>query len=156
MNACVKMFIEKAKKEDLQSILALQYLAYQSEAKLFGNPDIPPLRQTLAELEREYQRGIVLKAADENNVIIGSVRAYRDKSTVYINKLMVHPEWQGQGIGTKLLLTMENTFPKRRYELFTSSKSIKNIELYKKLGYKIFSEKQMDEELKFVYFEKSA
>ena len=39
--------IEKAEREDLNEILELQYLAYQSEAALFGTNDIPPLRQTL-------------------------------------------------------------------------------------------------------------
>ena len=150
------MIIEKAEKKDLQIILNLQYLAYQSEARLFNNPNIPPLSQTLAEVENEYQKGIVLKAVDENNEIIGSVRACCDQGTVYIGKLMVHPKMQGQGIGTQLLLAMENEFPKHRYELFTSSKSKKNMELYEKLGYKIFKEKQIDDELKFVYFEKSA
>lgn len=150
------MIIEKAEKKDLQIILNLQYLAYQSEARLFNNPNIPPLRQTLAEVENEYQKGIVLKAVDENNEIIGSVRACCDQGTVYIGKLMVHPKMQGQGIGTQLLLAMENEFPKHRYELFTSSKSKKNMELYEKLGYIAFCEKQMDDELKFIYFEKFA
>ena len=145
------MNIKKAEKNDLQKILDLQYLAYQSEAKLFNDPNIPPLRQTLAEVESEYQKGIVLKAVDENNTIIGSVRAYYDNNTVYIGKLMVHPEKQGQGIGTQLLVAIENEYPQQRYELFTSSK---NIELYEKLGYKIFSEKQVTDELKFVYLEK--
>jgi len=148
------MIIKKAEKNDLQKILDLQYLAYQSEAKLFNNPNIPPLRQTLDEVKSEYQKGVVLKAVDENNTIIGSVRAYYDNDTVYIGKLMVHPEKQGQGIGTQLLLAIENEYPKQRYELFTSSKSKKNIELYEKLGYKIFSEKQITDELKFVYLEK--
>lgn len=31
------MIIVKAEKEDLQKILDLQYLAYQSEARLFDN-----------------------------------------------------------------------------------------------------------------------
>lgn len=115
------MIIEKAEKKDLHIILDLQYLAYQSEAKLYNNPNIPPLSQTLDEVESEYQKGIVLKAVDENNSIIGSVRAYYDKGTVYIGKLMVHPQKQGQGIGTQLLQAIENEFPKQRYELFTSS-----------------------------------
>lgn len=41
--------IVKAEYKDLQDILNLQYLAYQSEAKLFGSKDIPPLKQTLDE-----------------------------------------------------------------------------------------------------------
>ena len=148
------MIIIKAEKEDLQKILDLQYLAYQSEARLFDNEDIPPLKQTLADVEDEYQRGIILKALDENNVIIGSVRAFCDNGTVYIGKLMVHPSKQGQGIGTQLLLEMEKQYPNQRYELFTSTRSEKNIALYKKLGYKIFDEEQVTEELRFVYMEK--
>ena len=53
--------ITKAEKNDLEEILKLQYLAYQSEAALFGNKDIPPLKQTLEEVISEYEAGIVLK-----------------------------------------------------------------------------------------------
>lgn len=51
------MKICKAFKEDLDEILKLQYLAYQSEAKLFKTQDIPPLKQTLEEVEHEYNTG---------------------------------------------------------------------------------------------------
>ena len=67
---------------------------------------------------------------------------------------MMHPSKQGQGIGTQLLLEMEKQFPDQRYELFTSTRSEKNIALYQKLGYKIFDEEQVTEELRFVYMEK--
>lgn len=146
--------IEKAQKEDLAEILKLQYLAYQSEAKLFGDMDIPPLKQTIEEVYNEFEKGIILKAIDENGVIIGSVRAYQDGGTVYIGKLMVHPERQKKGIGTKLLLEIETEYPDQRYELFTSTKSISNIRLYEKLGYKIFKEEAVSPELQFVYLQK--
>ena len=146
--------IKKAQKEDLEEILKLQYLAYQSEAKLFGNVDIPPLKQTIEEVYDEFQKGAILKAVGDGGVIIGSVRAFCDSGTVYIGKLMVHPSKQGQGIGTQLLLEMEKQYPNQRYELFTSTRSDKNIALYKKLGYKIFDEEQVTEELRFVYMEK--
>ena len=103
------MMIEKAKFEDLQEILDLQYLAYQSEAQLFDNPNIPPLKQTLQEVQGEYQSGTILKVSDENGGIIGSVRAHVMDGTVYIGKLIVHPQKQGQGIGTKLLLAIERS-----------------------------------------------
>lgn len=113
------------------------------------------MKQTLTEVESEYENGIILKAVDENDIIIGSVRAHSDKGSVFIGKLMVHPEKQGQGIGTQLLLAIENEYPKQRFELFTSSKSKKNIELYERLGYRIFREEQITDELKFVYLEKN-
>lgn len=146
--------IKRADKADLKTILELQYLAYQSEAKLFNNPDIPPLKQTLADVEQDYEKGIILKATDENNKIIGSVRTYCENDTVFIGKLMVNPQNQRNGIGTKLLLAIEKEYPAKRYELFTSSRSRKNISLYEKLGYRIFKEKQITEELKFIYLEK--
>lgn len=148
------MIIVRAEKRDLQNILDLQYLAYQSEARLFDSQDIPPLKQTLTDVEDEYQKGIILKALDEDKTIIGSVRAFCDNGTVYIGKLMVHPSKQGQGIGTRLLIEMEKQYPNQRYELFTSTRSEKNIALYQKLGYKSFAEEQVTEELRFVYMEK--
>ncbi len=146
--------IKKAQKEDLEKILELQYLAYQSEAKLFGNMDIPPLKQTIEEVYNEFQKGTILKALDDIGVIIGSVRAYQENGTVYIGKLMVHPEMQRKGIGTKLLLEIEREYPNQRYELFTSTKSISNIRLYERLGYKIFKEEAVSQELQFVYLQK--
>lgn len=145
--------IKNAQKEDLEKILELQYLAYQSEAELFGNMDIPPLKQTIEEVYEEFQKGTILKAVDDGT-IIGSVRAYQENGTVYIGKLMVHPEMQKRGIGTKLLLEIENEYPNQRYELFTSTKSISNIRLYERLGYKIFKEEAISQELQFVYLQK--
>ena len=146
--------IDKAQENDLQEILALQYIAYQSEAKLFNNMDIPPLKQTIDEVYDEFSKGTFLKAVDEKGVIIGSVRAYQENNTVYIGKLMVHPNMQKKGLGTKLLLAIEAKYPNKRYELFTSTKSISNIKLYEKLGYKIFKKEAISQELQFVYLEK--
>lgn len=148
------MFITKAVENDLQTILELQYLAYQSEAKLFHDSDIPPLKQTLQEVISEYKKGTILKALDGNNKITGSVRAYCENGTVYIGKLIVHPACQRNGIGTKLLLEIERLYPNKRYELFTSTRSTGNIKLYERLGYHIFQEKPVNSELKFVFLEK--
>jgi len=147
--------ITKATKEELQEILRLQYLAYQSEAALFGTTDIPPLRQTIEEVIEEYNKGLILKALDENGKIIGSVRAYAEKGTAYIGKLMVHPQMQKKGIGSMLLSAIENEFPNHRFELFTSTRSIGNIRLYEKHGYKIFREEESSPELRFVFMQKN-
>jgi ribosomal protein S18 acetylase RimI-like enzyme len=149
------MTIMKAEQQDLPAILDLQYLAYQSEAKLFNNQNIPPLTQTLQDLQQEYEQGIILKAVDENNIIIGSVRAYSHNDTLYIGKLMVRPNLQGQGLGTRLLAELECKYPHKRYELFTSSKSERNIKLYKRLGYVVFKEEDTSAGLRFVYLQKS-
>lgn len=145
--------IEQAKRSDLPEILQLQYLAYQSEAALFGSRDIPPLKQTLDELNAEYDHGVILKMAGGGR-IIGSVRAREQNGTVYIGKLMVHPDYQRRGYGSQLLAAIEQLFPGKRYELFTSSRSTDNLRLYQKHGYAVFSRKAISGELTFVYLEK--
>jgi ribosomal protein S18 acetylase RimI-like enzyme len=147
------MTISKAQYDDLQEILDLQYLAYQSEAKLFGNKDIPPLKQTLDELRDEYNNGLILKMVSDDT-IIGSVRAHEKDGTAYIGKLMVHPDHRCKGFGSMLLDEIENYYPGKRYELFTSTRSEDNIRLYQKHGYKIFDRKEICDELVFVYLEK--
>ena len=146
--------ITKAQKNDLEEILKLQYLAYQSEAALFGNKDIPPLKQTLDEVIEEYNEGLVLKMTDGSGVIIGSVRAKEKAGTVYIGKLMVRPDHQKKGYGKRLLLEVEQYYPGKRYELFTSTRSKDNIRLYESAGYREFDRKAVDDELIFVYMEK--
>ncbi|SEQ96940.1 Ribosomal protein S18 acetylase RimI [Lachnospiraceae bacterium NE2001] len=159
------MKIIKAEIEDLKEILELQYLAYQSEAALFGTDDIPPLKETLEEVIEEYNNGIVLKMvfdesekdtelSNENGKIIGSVRAYEKDGTAYIGKLMVHPDFRGQGYGTKLLNEIQKYYSNKRYELFTSTRSVDNIRLYEKNGFKKFKQEAVTDELIFVYMEK--
>ena len=146
--------ISLADESDLQEILRLQYLAYQSEAALFGSQDIPPLKQTPDEVLAEYHSGIILKMVLDGR-IIGSVRAREQNGTAYIGKLMVHPDFRGRGYGTQLLAEIEGRFPHKRRELFTSTRSRDNIRMYQKAGYTIFACKPVNDELQFVYLEKS-
>jgi N-acetylglutamate synthase-like GNAT family acetyltransferase len=123
------MEIKEAKIEDAELILRLQKLAYMSEAEILDNYDIPPLKQTLEEIIKEFEEKLVLKAV--KNKIIGSVRAHVENGTCFIGKLIVDPDHQNKGIGTKLMNEIEVRFKiAKRFELFTSSKSQKNIYLY--------------------------
>lgn len=150
------MQIMRADRNDLEEILKLQYLAYQSEAQLVNDFNIQPLTQTLEELMDEYEKGVIYKAVDDKEQIIGSVRGYVRDGTIHIGKLMVHPGFQGRGIGTSLLKHIENEHKGLRKELFTSDKSIRNIKLYERNGYKRFKEEAVSENLRFVYLEKAA
>ena len=140
---------------DLEEILALQKLAYLSEAEIYNDFSIPPLLQTIEDIKSEYAYKTFLKAVDSGK-IIGSVRANLQDGTCYIGKLIVHPDFQNRGIGTALMNSIENCFKGcKRYDLFTGKKSVKNIYLYNKLGYMIFKEKRkISEKLTLVSLEK--
>lgn len=134
-----KITIEPATLDDVAEIFALQRLAYQSEAELHGNYEIQPLTQSLAEVEEEFHNRLVLKAVAEDGTIVGSVRGYEmADGSFYVGKLIVHPAARRQGLGTRLLLALEEAAPSHRYELFTAAQSPQNIACYEKLGYRIY------------------
>lgn len=141
--------------EDAAQILRLQKMAYQSEAELYQNYNIPPLTQTIAEIREKFDTQIFYKTVVENN-ILGSVRAYSDETSCFIGRLIVHPDIQGKGIGTRLMNAIEEHFSEaQRYELFTGTKSIANIRLYERLGYKPFKEMVVDKSLSLIFMEKA-
>lgn len=146
--------ITQASLQDAVSILELQKLAYQSEAQLYGDFCIPPLIQTLDELKSDFAGKVFLKVQIEDRVI-GSVRGYQAGDTCYVERLIVHPNHQRQGIGTALMNQLELCFEQvQRFELFTGNKSERNIQLYRRLGYEIFKTQKMNKNLSFVFMEK--
>ena len=149
------MIIERATTLDAKEILALQKLAYISEAEIYNDFTIQPLHQTLNEIASEINMRYVLKCV-VNDRIVGSVRAYITERTCFICKLIVHPKFQNQGIGTKLLKEIENHFNRaKRFELFTGHKSEKNLHLYQKQGFEIFKSEKVNEALTLVFMEKN-
>lgn len=146
--------IEKATIDDANEILALQKLAFKSEAKAHGDFQIPPLTETLDMWKETFKTHVVLKATVDGK-IVGSVRVLVKDGTCYVGRLIVHPDLQNRGVGTKLLLEIEQMFPScRRFELFTGSKSIRSIHLYEKLGYKPFKFQPIKDDHKLVFLEK--
>lgn len=146
------MIIEKADVSDANQILLLQKLAYSSEADIYNDFGIFPMTQTLDQIEKDFEKWAFLKVLIDNK-IIGSVKAYEKEGTCHIGRLIVHPDFQNQGIGTKLIYQIEKIFEGKRFELFTGDKSQKNLYLYQKLGYKIFKEQKIDN-INYIYLEK--
>jgi ribosomal protein S18 acetylase RimI-like enzyme len=150
------MKISKANKQAADKILKLQKLAYQSEAEIYDDFSIPPLIQTLEQIKKDFSDKYFLKAKIDGE-IIGPVRAYQNNSSCHIGRLIVHPDFQCQGIGTKLMKKIEKKFGYvNRFELFTGHKSERNIRFYEKLGYHKFKEKPVTDNLTFIFMEKSA
>ncbi len=146
--------IKHALHDDAAEILALQKLAYQTEAAIWNDYTIPPLTQTLEHLQAQFADHVILKAVDEG-VIIGSVRGKQEHGACYIGRLIVHPDRQNRGIGKQLMTAIEAAFPTAsRFELFTGQKSERNLYVYQKLGYRMFKEEALNEQVTLVYLEK--
>jgi ribosomal protein S18 acetylase RimI-like enzyme len=148
-----------ATEDEAERILKLQYLCYQSEAELYGDWAIEPLTQTLDSLRTELKERHVLVArlGDE---VVGSVRGWVDSDGVgRIGRLCVHPRMQRHGLGSRLVRGMEQTLasgeaPVQSFRLFTGHRSLGNLRLYQRLGYRQTEVEQVTGKLSFIGMEK--
>jgi N-acetylglutamate synthase-like GNAT family acetyltransferase len=125
--------IKKASIDDVEEILQMQKRAKLIFIKIIKLNII----QTLEDIKRDFSKQIFLKAVidNETTIVVGSVRAYQQKDTIFIGRLAIRPDYQNKDIGAKLMISIEEVFEStKRFELFTGLKSIKNIYLYQKLG----------------------
>jgi ribosomal protein S18 acetylase RimI-like enzyme len=149
------MQIETAIVNDIKSILNLQKLAFYQRGLDCNNMNLKPLVESLDEFTLSFHDFKYIKATIDN-VLVGSARANELNGTCYISRLFVHPEYQGKGIGSKLLLEIEKHFRQKvkRFELFTGETNKKSISIYKNLGYSVFRRSD-DYEVPIVFLEKN-
>jgi ribosomal protein S18 acetylase RimI-like enzyme len=146
--------ISAAEISDAAEILNIQRFAFHEQAVRHNDFTIPPMKQTLEELEGDFGKFIFLKAVSDGRMV-GSVKARLDNGTCYISRLIVLPECQNMGIGKLLMIAIESRFPEAiRFEIFTGSLSVKNLAFYKGIGYMPFREGAEGERVILVFMEK--
>ena len=115
-------------------LLTLQRAAYATEAQLYGDPNLPALVQSLDELRDELDVSRCTAAWDGPR-LVGSVRSREVGGTLHVGRLVVAPDVQGAGIGTRLLVAAEAATRLPSATLFTGSLSAANLRLYRRQGY---------------------
>ena len=149
------MKIEVATKQDLEQILQLQKRAFHGQALIYNDFSLPPLAQTIDDLRKESREKAIYKL-EQDGKIIASIRCCIKDDILYIEKLIVDPDFQNRGIGTKIMTDIEKRYSSsvKRYSLFTGDKSARNIHLYKKLGYREIRQEATKRDFKLIYMEK--
>ncbi len=140
--------------EDAPDILALQKLAYRSEAEIYSDHTIPYMAQSPEDLKRDFE-GMTFFKAVMNEKMIGSVRTFTENGICYISGLMVNPVYHHHGIGRRLVEYAEtHAAGAKKFEIFTFHKSRQNIVFFQGLGFKIFKREKASGNRVRVHMEK--
>jgi GNAT superfamily N-acetyltransferase len=146
--------ILRAVPADAEEILALQRLAYEVEARLYNDWQLPPMTQALDDLLVEFEEMTILKAC-LGEAIIGSVRGRQTGDSCNVGRIMVHPDHRRRGLAVRLMLELEDYFPDvTRFHLFTGAKSAGNLQLYLGLGYVVVGEEVYSPHISIILLEK--
>jgi|SRR5665647_1826019 len=130
--------LDRVPAEAAGELLTLRRAAFVTEAQLSGNPNIPPLTQTLAELREDMaQDDVITLGAWIGPRLVGSIRVGIEDDKATLGRLAVAPDIQGQGIGTQLLFEVLKYLPENTREVwvFTGQDSKQNLSLYAKHGF---------------------
>ena len=129
--------VRPIRPEDAGEVMTLQRAAFVQEALIYRTPEMPPLTQTLEEVESELHENIGCVALDGPRMV-GAVRARLDGSLLLVGRIAIAPDRAGEGIGTTLLAAVERRGAEAgatEAELFTGSLSEANLRLYEREGY---------------------
>ena len=119
-------------------VLAIQHAAYAVEAALVGYDQIPPLHETLAELQSQP---LIFLGVSCDHTLAGVLAYQREGGTVDIDRLAVDPAFFRRGLGTKLL--RELFVRERDAARFTVSTGRGNepaLKVYERCGFQVVGE----------------
>ena len=121
--------------ETAGELLTLQRAAYVTEAQLYDDVGLPALVQSLDDLRAELA-GSRCTGAWLDGRLVGAVRTREDDDVLHVGRLVVAPDLQGRGIGSRLLHAVEQDTDAATAALFTGHLSGANIRLYERNGYR--------------------
>lgn len=125
--------------QDAGELFTVQRAAYVSEAQRYGTVHIPPVAETLAEVEKQIaDPNVLVHAAWLGHRLVGSVRGRLAPPLMEIARFAVAPDMQGRGVGRALLAGIEAATPAEIETLWlvTGSLSADNIRFYVRSGYR--------------------
>ena len=119
-------------------LLVLQRAAYLSEAHAHADYQLPPLVESLTQIAgRLTDPDSQVVGIRDHGRLVGAVQLTHIGQIVELGRLVVAPDRQGEGLGTRLLLAADHWFEDTaQIRLFTGEHSESNLRLYTRHGYR--------------------
>jgi GNAT superfamily N-acetyltransferase len=133
--------VARAGPTDAAELLVLQRCCWVDEALANDTLDIAPLHEALDDVQAWLAEWTTWCVRSSGR-LVGAVRARRDGRDWEIGRLMVAPDLSGRGLGRWLLAWAEAHAPAdvERLTLFTGVRSVRNIRMYERAGYRTIAD----------------
>lgn len=92
--------------------------------------------QNLEKLEKAISQSLVVISAWDNDKLIGLIRGVGDGETIlYIQDILIHPDYQNQGIGNTLMSKLLAIYPDVRQKVLLTEEAPNVRHFYEKFGF---------------------
>lgn len=149
--------IEQLRVEELETarkIWQVQIPSYQVEAKLINFDQIPPLRESVEDLQRCEETFYGYWIGEE---LAGAISYKREGDALDIHRMMVHPQHFRKGVASKLLAFVEQVEEGvQRILVATGARNVPAVNLYLRHGFHQVGEQEVAPGVFLALFEKSA
>ena len=144
--------IDIRKPDIARQVHALQKASYTIESHLINYSDLPPLLETIEDLQDSAEHFL---AFTERGQILGAISYTRDENILEICRLVVSPHHFRRGIAGRLLKSLEaKEAGVKRIIVSTAEKNYPAIFLYQKHGYHISQRRVLADGLALVQLSK--
>lgn len=96
--------LNHTKREVAKAILEVQLPSYKVEAELIGFWELPPLKETVADIQQSNEEFYGFY----EEKLCGVISVQMEQEVLEICRLVVHPEYFRQGIAKQLLTHIQN------------------------------------------------
>ncbi len=128
-----RISIRRAVAADAEEIANCVKAAYEHYIPRMGKPPGPMLDNYDEVVETHH-----VTVAEHEGKIVGAIVLISLQDGVLLDNVAVHPTFQGQGLGKRLMQLAENEAKGRGYseiQLYTHEKMTENIAMYTNMGY---------------------
>lgn len=139
--------------EMVNDVLKVQIPSYKVEAKIINYDDIPPLKDTVENLQdcNETFFGYFI-----NEELCGAISIKVEKNVMDIHRLIVSPEHFRKGIAKRLLEFIESNYQDiETIIVSTGAKNVPAVNFYIKNGFTKIEEIYVNEHLSLASFQKN-
>jgi ribosomal protein S18 acetylase RimI-like enzyme len=135
-----------------RQIHTVQMAGYQVESALIDYPDLPPLLESIEDIQTSDERFLGCWCNDQ---LLGVLSFERQADVVDICRLVVTPEAARRGVGSRLLMAVEASEGDcRLLVVSTAERNLPAVKLYERHGYHLRRRRQLPDGLRLVEFEK--